>query len=1257
MFTRSSGVLMHITSLPNAFGIGSFGQSAYDFVDFLVETKQTYWQILPLTTTSYGDSPYQSFSAIAGNTHFIDFDLLAQAGLLNTSDYASVNFGEDPTKVDYERIFHARRPILEIAAKNFLTKDVFRSDFQNFEKNNRTWLDDYAEFMAFKEHFGNKALQKWEDKQLIARQPKALEKYRAMLKEKIQYFKVTQYFFFQQWKALKAYANRKGIQIIGDMPIYVAADSVEVWTKPELFQLDAERNPRFVAGVPADQFSATGQLWGNPLYDWEAHKKQHYAWWIHRIEESFKIYDVLRIDHFKGFSDYWQVDGKADIAKYGCWQPGPGYDLFKAIKAQLGDLPIIAEDLGNIDDKARKLLTDCNYPGMKILQFGFEDVSGESLDSPHYCIPHSIVYTGTHDNDVTQGWYNGLTPEQQQYINRYTHRRHDESICQAMIRQLFATVSHIAIATMQDILALPASSRMNTPSTIGGNWEWRMQPSDLTQAKKDFLRQVTALYHRANKGENMMKLSTYVKNETNKSLEQLSDKEIYIQLLNYIKHLAADKPKNNGKRKVYYISAEFLIGKLLSNNLINLGIYQEIKDELAQAGKSLSHIEDIEPEPSLGNGGLGRLASCFVDSMATLGLNAEGVGLNYHCGLFKQVFKKNEQYAEPNHWIEENSWLIPTDIHYEVPFKKFTLTSKLDRIDILGYKKESKNYLNLFDIQSVNYHLIKKGIEFDKTDIQENLTLFLYPDDSDKNGELLRIYQQYFMVSNAAQLLIDEAIARGSNLHDLADYAYVQINDTHPSMVIPELIRLLTEKHQIKFDEAVEIVRNMVGYTNHTILAEALEKWPLAYLEEVVPHLVKIIKKLDKLVKKAYNDSAVHIIDEQKRVHMAHMDIHFSNSVNGVAALHTEILKNSELKAFYALYPKKFNNKTNGITFRRWLEFSNQPLAAYIKALIGDDYLYDATKLEKLLAFKDDKKVHQKLAEIKFQNKLALKTYLKENKGIELDENSIIDTQIKRFHEYKRQQMNALYVIHKYLEIKAGKLPKRKITVIFGGKAAPAYVIAQDIIHLILCLSELINKDPDVNQYLNVYLVENYNVSVAEKLIPATDISEQISLASKEASGTGNMKFMLNGALTLGTMDGANVEIAELAGAENIYTFGKDAESIIKLYETAGYVSKDYYEKDKHIKRAVDFILDSTLVKLGNKTRLKRLHDELLNKDWFMTLIDFDAYVKAKEHILADYEDQDSWNRKVIHNIAKAGFFSSDRTIAQYNADIWHCED
>ncbi|HGA2342101.1 TPA: glycogen/starch/alpha-glucan family phosphorylase [Streptococcus agalactiae] len=747
--------------------------------------------------------------------------------------------------------------------------------------------------------------------------------------------------------------------------------------------------------------------------------------------------------------------------------------------------------------------------------------------------------------------------------------------------------------------------------------------------------------------------TTYV-GQQGKVLSELTNEEIYVELLNFVKEEAAAKSKNSSQRKVYYISAEFLIGKLLSNNLINLGIYKDVKKELELVGKSIAEIEDVEPEPSLGNGGLGRLASCFIDSISSLGINGEGVGLNYHCGLFKQVFRNNQQEAEANYWIENNSWLVPTDISYDVPFRNFTLKSRLDRIDVLGYKKDTKNYLNLFDIDGLDYNLIEKGITFDKTEIKKNLTLFLYPDDSDKNGELLRIYQQYFMVSNAAQLLIDEAIERGSNLHDLAEYAYVQINDTHPSMVIPELIRLLTEKHGFEFDEAVSVVRNMVGYTNHTILAEALEKWPLEYLNEVVPHLVTIIKKLDQMIREEQTNPEVQIIDEAGRVHMAYMDIHFSTSVNGVAALHTEILKNSELKVFYDIYPDKFNNKTNGITFRRWLEFANQDLADYLKELIGDSYLTDATQLEKLLTYADSNEVHDKLAAIKFKNKLALKRYLKENKGIELDEYSIIDTQIKRFHEYKRQQMNALYVIHKYLEIKRGHFPSRKLTVIFGGKAAPAYTIAQDIIHLILCLSELINNDPEVNKYLNVHLVENYNVTVAEKLIPATDISEQISLASKEASGTGNMKFMLNGALTLGTMDGANVEIAELAGKENIYTFGKDSDTIINLYETSGYRSKDYYDKDKVIREAVDFIISDDIVSLGNAERLKRLHDDLVGKDWFMTLIDLKEYIAVKEQVLADYEDYESWNKKVIHNIAKAGFFSSDRTIEQYNQDIWH---
>ena len=748
----------------------------------------------------------------------------------------------------------------------------------------------------------------------------------------------------------------------------------------------------------------------------------------------------------------------------------------------------------------------------------------------------------------------------------------------------------------------------------------------------------------------------FLKRGGNKELKEMANQEIYYKLLEYVKEEAEKKSENKSKKKIYYISAEFLIGKLLSNNLINLGIYKEIREELKNAGKKLSDIEELETEPSLGNGGLGRLASCFVDSISTLGINGEGIGLNYHCGLFKQVFKKNEQNAEPNYWIEDESWLRDTNIGYKVKFKNFTLNSKLKRIDILGYEKDTKNYLNLFDIESVDYNLIEEGITFDEEIIEKNLTLFLYPDDSTKKGELLRIYQQYFMVSNAARLIIAEALEKGSNIHDLADYAFVQINDTHPSMVIPELIRIMTEEYKISFEESVKIVTAMTGYTNHTILAEALEKWPLEYLEEVVPEIVEIIKKLDKIVKKKYNNENVQIIDKEDRVHMANMDIHFSSSVNGVAYLHTEILKNSELKDFYEIYPEKFNNKTNGITFRRWLESCNEDLADYIKELIGTGYLTDAEKLEELLKFSDNKEVYEKLEKIKKENKLKLKEYLQHTQGIVIDENSIIDTQIKRFHEYKRQQMNALYVIKKYLDIKNGKLPERKITVLFGGKAAPAYIIAQDIIHLILCLSEIINNDPEVNKYLNVYLVENYNVGLAEKIIPATDISEQISLASKEASGTGNMKFMLNGALTLGTMDGANVEICELVGKENIYIFGKHSDEIIELYEKEGYVSKDYY-KQEGIKEVVDFITSKELVKLGNIERLERLHNELINKDWFMTLIDFKEYYEVKEKMLSDYENKELWYKKVINNIAKAGFFSSDRTIRQYENEIWKTKD
>ena len=737
----------------------------------------------------------------------------------------------------------------------------------------------------------------------------------------------------------------------------------------------------------------------------------------------------------------------------------------------------------------------------------------------------------------------------------------------------------------------------------------------------------------------------------NKEIKDCTNEEIYFALLDMTKKLADGKVSEEGQKKVYYISAEFLIGKLLSNNLINLGVFDEVKQVLAENGKSIYDIEEVEPEPSLGNGGLGRLAACFLDSMATLGLHGDGIGLNYHMGLFKQVFENNYQKETANPWIEADSWLEKTDVTNTITFGNLTVKSRMYDIDVTGYENRT-NKLHLFDIESVDESIMEPdGINFDKTDIAKNLTLCLYPDDSDEAGNLLRIYQQYFMVANGAKLILDEAKAKGSNLHDLADYAAVQINDTHPSMVIPEFIRLLTAEG-ISFDEATEIVTEVCAYTNHTILAEALEKWPLAYLEKVVPQLVPIIKKLDEKVRNRYKDESVYIIDKDQRVHMAHIDIHYSHSVNGVAYLHTEILKDSELNNFYKIYPEKFNNKTNGITFRRWLLHCNEQLAAYITELIGDGYKKDAEKLNDLAKFYDDDAVLGKIMDIKKQNKAVLKDYLKETQNIDIDENSIFDIQVKRLHEYKRQQMNALWVIHKYFDIKAGNLPKTPVTVIFGAKAAPAYTIAKDIIHLILCLQQLIDNDPEVSPYLKVVMIENYNVSKAAKIIPACDISEQISLASKEASGTGNMKFMLNGALTLGTRDGANVEIGELVGEDNIYFFGESSEAVIDHYAKADYVSKDYYEQPE-IKKLVDFIVSDELLEIGQKESLERLHNELIVKDWFMTLLDVEDYIKTKEGVLADYEDRKTWAKKALVNISKAGFFSSDRTIAEYNKDIW----
>ena len=747
-----------------------------------------------------------------------------------------------------------------------------------------------------------------------------------------------------------------------------------------------------------------------------------------------------------------------------------------------------------------------------------------------------------------------------------------------------------------------------------------------------------------------MNLQKILTEKYGRGIAECSNAEIYVALLEATKELAADKVTNDGKKKVYYISAEFLIGKLLSNNLINLGIYDDVKKELELAGRSLAEIEELEPEPSLGNGGLGRLAACFVDSIATLGLNGDGIGLNYHFGLFKQVFENILQKETPNPWIQEQSWLTKTDICYPVNFGGFTVWSRLYDMQVVGYNNRTTK-LRLFDIESVDESIVGDTIYFDKEAIEKNLTLFLYPDDSDDKGRILRVYQQYFMVSNAARLILDEAVEKGSNLYDLADYAVVQINDTHPSMVIPELIRLLQQRGMLMKD-AIKVVSKVCAYTNHTILAEALEKWPIHFLEKAVPQLMPIIRELDNLVKAKVADESTYIIKDGL-VHMAHMDIHYGFSVNGVAYLHTEILKNTELNNFYKLYPKKFNNKTNGITFRRWLMACNPELSAMITDLIGDGWKKNADELKKLEKFLKDEDVLARLLSVKAGKKADLAAYLQRTQGLDVNADSIFDIQVKRLHEYKRQQLNVLYIIHKYFEIKAGKKPETPITCFFGAKAAPAYVIAKDIIHAILCLQKLINNDPEVSPYLKVFMVENYNVTLAEKLIPACDISEQISLASKEASGTGNMKFMLNGAVTLGTSDGANVEIAELVGEDNIYVFGEDSETVIARYERGDYCSRDYYEKDEELRRAVDFLVSDAMLSVGHAEHLWRLYNELLNKDWFMTFPDFQDYVAAKEAAYADYADRKTWAKKMLVNISKAGFFSSDRTIKQYNKDIW----
>ena len=1250
---RGAGVLMSVSSIPSPYGIGTMGDAACRFIDKLAETGFCYWQVLPIGPTSYGDSPYQSFSVHAGNPYFIDLDILISEGLLERADVEAIEWYDSPDRVSYEKLWAYRYTILRKAYDKAVLFDVISSDnYKEFKSENAFWLDDFSLYMACKNHFNNAEWLKW-DEDIRFRKPEAMKAYREKYKDEIEFWSFIQYEFYKQWAEMKRYATQRHISIIGDIPIYAALDSADVWANRELYQLDEEGYPIDVAGCPPDYFSPDGQKWGNPLYNWERIEELDFEWWKKRISVGAKLFDVIRIDHFIGFVRYYTIPFN-EHPKDGCYKKGPGMKLIRAMDEARGNSRIIAEDLGDTNKEVDDTLLESGYAGMKLIEFAF-DSGPKNKHLPHNITRNNVVYGGTHDNETLLGFCKNMNERDFRFALDYTGAKDVEGLMKELYRIAFNSVADTVIFQMQDLIGLGNEARMNKPATIGNNWRWRMTES---QYSDEIIEKFGKLIWTSGRGiKERRVLAEYIDEKTSGqvSIESLSNEELYMYILGLCQKMAEERTvpfsRQNGKKKLYYISAEFLIGKLMGNNLINLGIYDEVASELKEIGKSLAEIEELETEPSLGNGGLGRLAACFLDSISTLGLNGDGIGLNYHLGLFKQLFKDNLQNENVNPWIDDKSFLIKKDNRYTVHFGDFDVESTLYDISVTGYNSIT-NKLHLFDLDSVDDAIVKKGISFDKTDIKKNLTLFLYPDDSDEDGNLLRIYQQYFMVSNAAQFILEEAEGRGSNLHNLGDYVAVQINDTHPSMIIPELIRLLTEKG-IEIEEAAEIVTKVCAYTNHTILSEALEKWPVAYIEKVAPQIVPIIRYLDEQVKEKYSDESVYIIDDKDRVHMAHMDIHYGSSVNGVAYLHTEILKNSELNNFYKLYPEKFNNKTNGITFRRWLLHSNHELAQYIEEKIGTEYRKDPTKLEELLRFENDMTVLDELLKIKKHNKVKLAEYIFQNEGITVDPNSIFDIQVKRLHEYKRQQLNVLYGIHKYLEIKRGTIPPTPITMIFGAKAAPAYTIAKDIIHLILCLQEIIEKDPEVNPYLKIVMLENYNVTYAEKVIPASDVSEQISLASKEASGTGNMKFMLNGAVTLGTMDGANVEIRDLVGDDNIYIFGEDSDTVIEKYKRGDYSSKEYYERDEVLKEAVDFIVSDEMLKVGNEENLTRLYKELLNKDWFMTFPDFEDYLRVKDKVFRDYDNRYLFARKMLINIARSGFFSSDRTIVEYNRDIW----
>ena len=1281
---------MPITSLPTRYGIGTIGKEAYEFADFLKGAGQKYWQILPVGPTSYGDSPYQSFSTFAGNPYMIDLDTLCKEGLLEPDDYKALDWGDNDEKVDYEKIYNNRFTVLRIAYKNFSKKNPAledaKKDFKAWCTKNKSWIDNYALYMSVKGSFDNKSWTEWEDESIRLRTDEGVKAYKKKLTKEISFWKFVQYKFYEQWEAFRAYVNGLGIQIIGDMPIYVAMDSADTWANPEVFWLDENRQPVCVAGCPPDYFSKTGQLWGNPLYNWEYLKETGYKWWFARIKAASELFDITRIDHFRAFNDYYAIPFPAENAINGSWMDGPGIEFFNLMRKALGDLPIIAEDLGTMTPGVIKLLKDSGYPGMKVLEFAF-DSDEENNYLPHTYTPNCVVYSGTHDNDTLIGWMEAAPEQSVKFAREYCKMAKDEPFNWGIIRTAYESVSDYCIIQMQDYLGLGSEARMNTPSTLGGNWEWRIRKDYASGGLAAKIKRLAKTYDRLEEEKKMEKnseknsilerLELAAKTDYCKEIEELTVPELHEELGKAVMGEIADrwaKAKNvhADNRRAYYFSAEFLMGRMMYNNLYCLNLLDDVKAMLSKKGIDINVFEDID-DAALGNGGLGRLAACFLDSAATQDVPLDGYGIRYKYGLFKQSIVDGFQVETADDWQRfGDPWCIRrNEDTVEVQFKDQTIKAVPYDMAVIGYGTENINTLRLWEAEPLENFDFLKFNNFDyngsvqaKNDA-ENITKVLYPNDNRHEGKVLRLKQQYFFCSASLQDIIKRYKSKyGNDYSKFSEHAAIQLNDTHPIVSIPELIRLLINDG-VTFDAAFEIAQKTFAYTNHTVMAEALEKWNIDLMKSVIPEVYAIIERIaDRLVKELSpkcDISNMRIIDGGV-VHMARLAVYGSSYTNGVAWIHTEILKNDVLNDWYKIYPERFQNKTNGITQRRWLGLCNPELSELLTETIGNNgYLRDLSQLKQIES-KITPTTIKRFNGIKLEKKKQLADYIEKHEGVKIDPTFIFDIQVKRLHEYKRQLLNAFSIVDIYFKLKNGELPNWQPTAfIFGAKAAPGYARAKAIIKYINEIAKLVNNDPDVNDKIKVVFVQNYNVSYAEKIVTAADISEQISTAGTEASGTGNMKFMLNGAVTLGTYDGANVEIAQEAGEDNEYIFGARVEKIDELKANKSYSSRAIYDSNPEIKKVIDTLIDGTFSDGGRhgEGSFAELHNSLVNgaswhhPDHYFILLDLPSYVEAKIKVNEDYADREAFGKKCLMNVANAGHFSSDRTILQYAKDLW----